>query len=111
MAFNERFPTLMPTLYPVSNATDPRPFASSDAMWKAFSGLAHNETPAVNNGEKYFLYPFLRPERGHSPRRGPRSARHGRGQGRGPSTRFLGRRNRAIIRLLCQLLIPPTPGL
>ena len=36
MAVNEQFPTLMPTLYPGSKATDPRPYASLDAMWKAF---------------------------------------------------------------------------
>ena len=42
MAVNEQFPTLMPTLYPGSKATDSRPYASLDAMWKAFSYLAHN---------------------------------------------------------------------
>ena len=52
MAVNEQFPTLMPTLYPGSKATDPRPYASLDAMWKAFSDLAHNRTPAVN-GENF----------------------------------------------------------
>ena len=51
MAVNEQFPTLMPTLYPGSLATDPRPYASLDEMWKAFADLAHNKTPAVN-GEK-----------------------------------------------------------
>ena len=70
MAVNKQFPTLMPTLYPGSKATDPRPYASLDAMWKAFSDLAHNKTPAVN-GEKHFVYLFLRRERGHPLRRGP----------------------------------------
>ena len=32
MAVKEQFPTLMPTLYPGSKATDPRPYASLDAM-------------------------------------------------------------------------------
>ena len=32
MAGNEQFPTLMPTLYPGSMATDPKPYASSDQM-------------------------------------------------------------------------------
>ena len=53
MAVNEQFPTLMPTLYPGSKATDPRPYPSLDAMWKAFSDLAHNKIPAVN-GEFFF---------------------------------------------------------
>ena len=33
MAVNEQFPTLMPTLYPGSKATDPRPFVFPD--WDA----------------------------------------------------------------------------
>ena len=52
MTVNEQFPTLMPTLYPASMATDPKPYASLDKMWKAFSDSAHNKTPAVN-GEKF----------------------------------------------------------
>ena len=34
---NEQFPTLMPTLYPGSMATDPKPYVSLDTMWKAFN--------------------------------------------------------------------------
>ena len=56
MAVNEQFPTLMSTLYPGSKATDPRPYAWLYAMWRAFSDLAHNKTPAVN-GEKYSSLP------------------------------------------------------
>ena len=37
VAANERFPALLPALYPGSKATDPRPYASLDAMWRAFS--------------------------------------------------------------------------
>ena len=48
MVVNEQFPTLMPTLFPGSMATDPKPYASLDKMWKVFSDLAHNKTPAVN---------------------------------------------------------------
>ena len=33
-AVNNKFPTLMPTLYPDSKATDPRPYASLDDMWR-----------------------------------------------------------------------------
>ena len=69
MAVNEQFPTLMPKLYPGSKAMDPKPYASFDAMWKAFNDLAHNKTPAVN-GEPIFSL-FLRWERSHPPRRGP----------------------------------------
>ena len=58
VAVNEQVPTLMPMLYPGSKATDPRPYASSDAIWKAFSDLANNKTPAVN-GEKTIIYLFL----------------------------------------------------
>ena len=56
MAVDEQFLTLMPTLYPGWKATNPRLYASLDAMWKAFSDLAHNKTPAVN-GQKHFSPP------------------------------------------------------
>ena len=84
MAVKEQFPTLMPTLYPGSKATDPRPYASLDAMWKAFSDLAHNKTPAVN-GEKHFSLPVSSTGTRSSAPSGPRPAVHGRGQGRVPS--------------------------
>ena len=64
---NEQFPTLMPMYYPGSKVTGPRPHRSLDAMWRAFSDLAHTKTPAVNN-EKHFLCLSLRRERGHPPR-------------------------------------------
>ena len=70
MAVNEQFPSLMPTLYPSSMATDPKPYTSLDKMWKAFSDLSINKTPAVN-GEKKNPCLFLRRECGHPPRRGP----------------------------------------
>ena len=44
MAVNEHFPSLMPTLYPGSMATSPKPYASLDEMWKAFSDLSKNKT-------------------------------------------------------------------
>ena len=34
MSVNQQFPTIMSTLYPGSKATDPRPYASLDAMWR-----------------------------------------------------------------------------
>ena len=37
VAANEQFAALLPALYPGSKATDPRPYASLDAMWRAFS--------------------------------------------------------------------------
>ena len=84
MAVNEQFPTLTPTLYPVSKATDPRTYALLDAMWRAFSDLAHNKTPAVN-GEKHFSLPVSSTgSRSSAPSR-PRPTVHGRGQGRVPS--------------------------
>ena len=64
-------------------ATDPKPYASLDKVWKAFGDLANNKTPAVN-GEKTISACFfvgsavIRPV-------GPRPAGHGRGRGRVPS--------------------------
>ena len=81
MAINEQFPTLMPTLYPGSKSTDPRPYGSLDAMWKAFSDLAHNKTHAVN-GEKYSSPLASSTGSRSSAPSGPRPAVHGRGQGR-----------------------------
>ena len=43
MAVNEQL--LMPTLYPSSKATDPKPYASLDKMWQAFGDLSNNRTP------------------------------------------------------------------
>ena len=37
VAANEQCPALLPALYPGSKATDPRLYASLDAMWRAFS--------------------------------------------------------------------------
>ena len=109
MAVNEQFPTLMPTLYPGSKATDPRPYASLDAMWKAFSDLAHNMTPAVN-GEKHFFLHVFRRDRGNPLRRGPGQPFMGAARAECRPSRLLGRRVVGIIRLPCRLLIPPTPG-
>ena len=36
VAANEQVPALLPALYPGSKATDPRPYASLNAMWRAF---------------------------------------------------------------------------
>ena len=98
MAFDEQYPSLMPTLYPGVLATVSRPFSTLDAMWLALETLANNKTPAIN-GEKTFLCLLLRRVCGHPPRRGPGppvmvAAR----AGRFPS-RLFGRRGRAIIRL------------
>ena len=84
MAVNETFPALMPTLYPGSEATDPRPYASLYIVWKDFSDLAHNKTPAVNN-ETYFSLPVSSTGARSSAASAPGSADHGRGQGRVPS--------------------------
>ena len=35
VAVNEQFPTLRPSSYPGSKTTDPRPYVSLDAMWRA----------------------------------------------------------------------------
>ena len=36
VAANEQFLALLPAMYPGSTATDPRPYASLDAMWRGF---------------------------------------------------------------------------
>ena len=84
MVVNEQFPTLMPALYPGSKATDSRPYASLDAMWKGFSDLAHNKTPAVN-GEKHISLHVSWTGSWSTAPSGPRPAVHGRGQRRVPS--------------------------
>ena len=87
MAMNKLFPTLMPALYPGYMATDPKPYASLDAMWKTCSDLAHNRTPAVN-GENIYIHIYMpgfsSGARSSAPL-GPRLAGHGRGQCRVPS--------------------------
>ena len=66
-----------------------------------------NKTPTVNS-EKHFLYLFLRRERSHPLRRGLGRPVMGAARAKCRPSRLLGRRDRAIIRLSCQLLIPPT---
>ena len=83
MAVNEHFPTLMPTLYPGSMATDSKPYASLDLMWKAFDELARGKIPAVN--DDFFSLPVFSTGARSSASSGPRTAGHGRGQGRVPS--------------------------
>ena len=49
MAVDEQVSSLMPTSYPGSMATDPRPYASLGKMWKAFGDdLSNSKTFAVN---------------------------------------------------------------
>ena len=55
MAVDEQFPPLMPTSYPGSMATDPKPYASLGRMWKAFGDdLSNNKTAAVNVEKQIF---------------------------------------------------------
>ena len=102
MAVNGQFPTFMPTLYPGSKATDPRPYASLDALWRTFRGLAHKKTLAV---KKYISLPFLRRERGHRPRRGPGPPTMGAARAKCHPSRFRGRLDRTIIQLSCPSMI------
>ena len=87
MAVNEQCSTLMPTLYPGSKAMDPRPYASLDSLWRAFSDFAHNKTPAAN-GEKHFSLPASSTGAQSSAPSSPRSADYGCGQCRVPSQSF-----------------------
>ena len=84
MTVNEQFPTLVPTLYPGSIATDPKSCASLDKMWKAFSDFAHNKTPAVS-GDWFPSLPVSSSGVRSSAPSAPRPAGHGRSQGRAPS--------------------------
>ena len=84
MAVNEQFPSLMRTLYPGSMATDPKPYAYLDKMWKAFGDLPYNKTPSANGENKSSLPVSSSGVRSSTPS-GPRPAGHGRGQGRVPS--------------------------
>ena len=84
MAVNEQFPTLMPKLYPGSKAMDPKPYASFDAMWKAFNDLAHNKTSAANVKELFCPACFVERSAVVRPVRAP-AAGYGHGPGRVPS--------------------------
>ena len=81
MAVNEQFPSLMPTLYPGPMATGPKPYASLDEMWKAFSDISNNKTPAINGENVYSLPVPWSGVRSSAPS-GPRPADLGRGHGR-----------------------------
>ena len=59
MAVNEQFPSLMPTLYPGSMGTGPKPYASLDEIWKAFGDLSNNKIPAINGEKKYYFACFF----------------------------------------------------
>ena len=52
MAVNEQFPSLIPTSYPGSMATGPKPYASLDEMWKTFGDLSNNKTPSIKATKK-----------------------------------------------------------
>ena len=78
---NEQVPALLPALYPGSKATDPRPYASLNAKWRAFSD---KQDTCRQRRNIVFLSLFLRLERGHPPLSGPRPADNGRGTGRVP---------------------------
>ena len=97
---NEQFPSLMPTLYPGSMATGPKPYASLDKMWKVFGDLSNNKTPAVN-GERFCPCLFLLRECDRPPRRGPGPPVTGAAKAEGCLRRLHGRGGRAIIQLSC----------
>ena len=100
MAVNEQFPSLMPTLYPGTMATGPKPYASLDKMWKAFGDLSYNKTPAVN-GDNFFPCLFLPRECDRRPRRGPGTPVMSAAKAEGRLRRLHGSGGRALIRLSC----------
>ena len=97
---NEQFPSLMPTLYPGSMATGPKPYASLDKMWKAFGDLS-NIRLLPSTATIFFLCLFLRRVCGHPPRRGPGPPVMGAARAECRLRRLHGRWGRAIIRLSC----------
>ena len=109
MTVTQQFPTLMLTLYPGSKATDLRSYASLDAMWRAFSDLAPNKTPAAN-GAFFCIYLFLRREHGH-PRRGSGPPIMSATRAKCRPSRFCGRRDRTIVQLSCPSMIHLALGL
>ena len=100
MAVNEQFPSLMPTLYPGSMATGPKPYASLDEMWKAFGDLSNNKTPAIN-GEKMFSLPLSSSGMRSSAPSGPVPPVMGAATADCRPRRLHGRWGRAIIQLSC----------
>ena len=84
MAVDGQFRTLMHTPYRDLKATFPRPFASVEAMWIAFSDMMRNKTPAVN-GEKHFPLPVSSAGARSIAPLEPRPAELGRGLGPVPS--------------------------
>ena len=79
MEVNEQFPSSIPALYPCSMATDPKPYASLNKMWKALIELSNKKTPAVN-GDNVSSFPVSLSRVRPSAPSGPGSADHGRGQ-------------------------------
>ena len=79
-------------------------------MWKAFSDLSNNKSPAINS-DFFFLCLFLRRECGHPPRRGPGPLVMGAARAECRLRRHHGRWGRLIIRLSYLCLIPLTLGL
>ena len=84
MAVNEQFPSLMPTLYPSSMATDSKPCASLGMMWTAFGDSPNNKTPGVNGSYLFSLHVSSSGVRSSAPS-GPWPAGRGRGKGQVPS--------------------------
>ena len=98
ISVNEQVPTFMPTMYPGSKATDPRPYASLDATWTAFSNKAYlPSTP-----KSFFLCLFRRRKRNDPPRWGPGPPDIGAVRAECRPSRLLVRRDRALIRLSCR---------
>ena len=97
VAANEQYPVLLAASYPGSKATDPRPYASLNAMWRAFSD---KQDTCRQRRNLFFLSMLLRRERGHPLRRGPGPPIMGAARAECRPSRFRGRRNRAIIQLL-----------
>ena len=107
VAANEQVPALLPALYPGSKATEPRPYASLDAMWRACSD---KEDTCRQQRNIFFLSLFLRREHGHPPRRDRGQPIMGAARAECRPSRFRGRRDRTIFHLSCPSIIHLTLG-
>lgn len=95
---NERYPSLMLTLYPGVMATEPQPFGTLDAMWFAFQSLANNKTPSIN-GDLFCSLPASSSGARSSAPPGARPALKGAARAGRLINRLHGGRDCAIIRL------------
>ena len=83
---NEQYPSLAPLCFPGRLATDPKPFASLDCMWRAFDNMTGNKTPATNGSRFSVASAFDRLSLSASSGHGRSSDRFGYNRSPAPSS-------------------------